>query len=76
MSVYESLEQSLQEAIAIKNGEVPLTKRDNMPADTYYVDESERKVLEEIVRLRREKNISQECLTKMIVQRTHQQETA
>ncbi|MCD7842832.1 MAG: hypothetical protein LUG56_10235 [Lachnospiraceae bacterium] len=76
MSVYESLEQSLQEAIAIKNGEVPLTKRDNMPADTYYVDESERKVLEEIVRLRREKNISQECLAKMIVQRTHQQETA
>lgn len=65
MSVYDSLEQSLQEAIAIKNGEVPLARKDNMPAETYYVEESERKLIEEIVRLRRERNISQDGLAKM-----------
>ncbi|MCD8103728.1 MAG: helix-turn-helix domain-containing protein [Lachnospiraceae bacterium] len=65
MDVYESLEQSLLEAIAIKNEEVPLTRREGMPAETYYVADSERKLIEEIVRLRKEQNISQAHLATM-----------
>lgn len=65
MGVYDDIEKSLLEAIAIDKGNVQLSKRENMPALTLYSADKEHELIDELVKLRKEQNITQSQLAMM-----------
>lgn len=65
MGFYEDMEKSLLEAIEVEKGNIPLKKRDGMPAPTYYIQDEDKKLVEKLVEIRKRENISQEELAKM-----------
>lgn len=50
--------QGLLEAVAIEEGEVPLTEKADMPALTYTAIEKEKELIDELVNIRKQLNIS------------------
>ena len=58
---FDDTMQGLLEAVEIEKGNVPLIKKKNMPAPTY-VAASEEKLIDELVRIRKEENMSQNQL--------------
>lgn len=65
MSFYEDMEKSLLEAIEIEKGNIPVTERKGMPAPTYYISESDKELVDELVAIRKKENISQKQLAEM-----------
>ena len=65
MGVYDDIEKSLLEAIAMEKGNVQLSKRENMPALTLYAADKEHELIDELVKLRKEQNITQSQLAMM-----------
>lgn len=65
MGFYENLERSLLEAIEMEKGNIPLEERKNMPAPTFVASEKEKELIDELVRLRKEQNMSQNQLAKL-----------
>ncbi len=65
MSFYEDLEKGLLEAIEMEKGNIPLVSRENMPAPTYFAEDKEKKLIDELVAIRKEQNISQAQLAKL-----------
>ncbi len=57
MEVYEDIEKGLLEAIEMEKGNIPLEKRENMPAPTYIVAEKEQRLIDEMVELKIQKSI-------------------
>ena len=57
--------QGLLEAVVIEKGEIPLTLRENMPAPTFYVAEKDVILIEKMVSIRKELNISQSKLAEL-----------
>lgn len=64
--LYESLEQSLLEAIAIKKGELPLIKREDFPTESYYVPNNDEKLIDQLTEIRKKEKISQTKLAEML----------
>lgn len=62
MGFYEDMEKSLLEAIEMEKGNIPMTQRENMPAPTFVASDKERELIDEIVNLRKQQNISQKQL--------------
>ncbi len=58
---FDDTMQGLLEAVEIEKGNIPLIKKENMPAPTY-VAASEEKLIDELVRIRKEENMSQNQL--------------
>jgi len=56
---FDDTMQGLLEATAINKGEVPLVAKENMPALTLIATEKEKKLIDELVQLRKQANISQ-----------------
>lgn len=65
MSFYEELERSLLEAIEMEKGSIPLEQRENMPALTLIAANREKELIDELINLRKEQNISQTQLAKL-----------
>ena len=65
MSFYEDMEKSLLEAIEIEKGNIPLTERKGMPAPTYYVSDDDKKLVDDLIEIRKKENISQAELAEM-----------
>ena len=65
MGMYNDIEKSLLEAIAIEKGNVQLSKRENMPALTLYAADKEHELIDELVKFRKEQNITQSQLAMM-----------
>lgn len=65
MGFYEDIERSLLEAIAMDKGEIPVVEKENMPAPTIVAADKEKKLIDELVRIRKEQNISQSQLAKL-----------
>lgn len=65
MGLYEDLERSLLEAIEIENGTIPVVPRENMPAPTYTAEQKERELIDHLIALRKEQNISQKQLAEL-----------
>ena len=65
MGFYEDIERGLLEAIAMERGEIPVVERENMPAPTFAAADKEKKLIEELVRIRKEQNISQSRLAEL-----------
>lgn len=62
---FEDTMQGLLEAVAIDKGEIPLTKKSDMPSKTFVASEMERELIQEVVNLRKEQNISQNRLAEL-----------
>lgn len=65
MSFYEDMEKSLLEAIEIEKGNIPLKERKGMPAPTYYIPDNDKKLVENLIAIRKKENISQKDLAEM-----------
>lgn len=65
MSFYEDMEKSLLEAIEMEKGNIPVTERKGMLAPTYYISESDKELVDELVEIRKKENISQKQLAEM-----------
>lgn len=65
MGMYNDIEKSLLEAIAMEKGNVQLSKRENMPALTLYAADKEHELIDELVKHRKEQNITQSQLAMM-----------
>lgn len=62
---FEETMQGLLEAVAIEKGEIPLMEKVNMPAPTFVAADMEKKLIDEIVKIRKEQNMSQSQLAKL-----------
>lgn len=62
----ESLERALADAVALKKGELPLTKRENFETESYYVPTSDEKLIDQLTEIRKDENISQTQLAELI----------
>ena len=66
MSIFfEETMQGLLEAVAIDKGEIPLVEKENMPAPTFIAVDMEKKLIDEVVKIRKEQNISQSKLAEL-----------
>ena len=66
MSFYEDMEKALLEAIEIEKGNIPLVKREGMPAPTYYVASDDKEIIDKLIEIRKIENVSQAELAEMI----------
>lgn len=63
---FDDTMQGLLEAIEIEKGSIPLTERKEMAAPTFYVSDSDTKLIDCLVQIRKKENISQSELAKMV----------
>ena len=57
--------QGLLQAIEIEKGNIPLTERSGMPAQTFYVSSNDKELVDKLIEIRKQENISQLELAKM-----------
>ena len=62
---FEETMQGLLEAVAIEKGEISMEQKKDMPAPTFVASEKEKELIDELVSLRKEQNISQSELAKL-----------
>lgn len=62
---FDETMQGLLEAVAIEKGDIPLEKKENMSAPTFVAAEMEKKLIDEMIRIRKEKKISQSKLAEL-----------
>lgn len=62
---FEETMQGLLEAVAIEKGEIALEKKENMPAPTFVASDKEKALIDELVNIRKEQNVSQSELAKL-----------
>ncbi len=62
---FEDTMQGLLQAVAIEKGEMPLIKKEGMAAPTFSAADRERDLIQEVVNLRKEQNISQNKLAEL-----------
>ena len=61
----EDTMQGLLEAVDMERGNIPLKEKENMPAPTFIASEKERELIDEVVTLRKEQNMSQNRLAEL-----------
>ena len=57
--IFTDTMQGLLEAVEIEKGNIPLIEKENMPAPTFVAAEKEILLIEKLIEVRKEKNISQ-----------------
>ena len=62
---FEDTMQGLLEAVEIEKGKTPLKQKENMPAPTFTVSNQEEELISQMVRLRKERNLSQKQLAEL-----------
>jgi len=62
---FEETMQGLLEAVAIEKGEIPLVEKENMPAPTFVAADMEKKLIDEVVQIRKEQKMSQSKLAEI-----------
>ena len=65
MSFYEDMEKSLLEAIEMEKGNIPIAKREGMPAPTYYIADKDKELVDKLIEIRKKENVSQKQLAEM-----------
>ncbi|MCD8221694.1 MAG: helix-turn-helix domain-containing protein [Clostridiales bacterium] len=65
MGFCEDMQQSLLEAIEMEQGNIPLTQKINMPAQTFIAAEYEKELINRLVTIRKEQHISQNQIAAM-----------
>ena len=59
---FDETMQGLLEAIVIEKGEISLVQKENMPSPTFIASNKEKALIDELITLRKENNISQSQL--------------
>ena len=62
---FEDTMQGLLEAIDIEKGNIPLVRKEDMPAPTFVASEKEKELIDEVIALRKEQNMSQNKLAEL-----------
>lgn len=62
---FEDTMQGLLEAVDMEKGNIPLEEKENMPAPTFIAAEKEKELIDEVVALRKEQNMSQNRLAEL-----------
>lgn len=62
---FDDTMQGLLEAIEIEKGSVPLIQRENMPAPTFTISDKDKELIDQMVNLRKEQNLSQKQLAEI-----------
>lgn len=62
---FDETMQGLLEAVAISKGGIPLVEKPNMLAVTYVAADMEKNLIDEIVQIRKEQNMSQSKLAEL-----------
>ena len=62
---FEDTMQGLLEAVDMEKGNIPLEEKENMPAPTFIASEKEKELIDEVVALRKEQNMSQNKLAEL-----------
>ena len=62
---FDDTMQGLLQAIEIEKGNIPLTERSGMPAQTFYVSSNDEDLVDKLIEIRKQENISQLELAKM-----------
>ena len=62
---FEETMQGLLEAVAIEKGEIPLVEKENMPARIFVATDMEKKLIDEVVQIRKEQKMSQSRLAEL-----------
>jgi len=62
---FEDTLRGLVEAVEIEKDNVPLQKREGMPAPTYYVAENDVELIERLIEIRKKEHVSQTELADM-----------
>lgn len=62
---FDDTMQGLLQAIEIEKGNVPLTERKEMSAPTFYVSSNDKELVDKLIEIRKQENISQSELAKM-----------
>ena len=62
---FEDTMQGLLEAVEMEKGNIPIVEKENMPAPTFIAANEEKILIDKLVELRKEQNISQDQLAKL-----------
>ena len=62
---FEETMQGLLEAVAIDKGEIPLREKEDMPASTFIAADMEKNLIDKVVQIRKEQNMSQSKLAEL-----------
>lgn len=62
---FDETMQGLLEAVAIEKGEVALEEKEDMPAPTFVASDKEKKLIDELINLRKKQNVSQSELARL-----------
>lgn len=62
---FDDTMQGLLEAVEIEKRNIPLTQKENMPAPTFIVSDEEKKLIDEMVNLRKKQHLSQKQLAEI-----------
>lgn len=65
MGFFEDMQTSLLEAIDMERGNIPVEKKKNMPAETLVASQKEKELIDELIKLRKENNLSQSQLAEL-----------
>ena len=64
-SFFEDTMQGLLEAVEIEKGNVPLIEKGDMPAPTFVIYDREKELINQMINLRKEQNITPQQLAKL-----------
>ncbi|MCM1542569.1 MAG: helix-turn-helix domain-containing protein [Blautia sp.] len=62
---FDDTMQGLLEAVEMEKGNLPVVKRERMPASTFYVSSDDKELIDHLIEIRRQENISQSELAEM-----------
>lgn len=62
---FDDTMQGLLEAIEIEKGSIPLIQKENMPAPTFTISNKDKELIDQMVNLRKEQNLSQKQLAEI-----------
>lgn len=62
---FEDTMTGLLEAVAIEKGKIPLIEKENMPSKTFFASDKEKKLIDEVISIRKNQNISQTQLANL-----------
>ena len=63
--LFDDTMQGLLQAIEIEKGNIPLTEREGMPAPSFHVSSDDKELVDKLIEIRKQENVSQSELAKM-----------
>lgn len=62
---FDDTMRGLLEAVEMEKGNIPVAEREGMPAPTFYVSSDDKELIDNLIEIRKQENISQSELAEM-----------